>query len=113
MNNARPLDCALVLLSRLQVRNANAISSPLTWGFPSPSAFGGLIHALGRKFAHRLTNKFSGVGVVCHAFAAQIAQPAGKRTQVFCLTRNPVDKDGTTTALVEEGRAHLEISLIL
>ena len=37
---------AVLLLPRLRVQNANAISSPLTWGFPPPSAFTGFAHAL-------------------------------------------------------------------
>ena len=41
---------ALVLLPHLKVQNANAISGPLTWGFPSPTAFAGFVHALERKF---------------------------------------------------------------
>ena len=31
----------------------------------------------------------------------------------FNLTRNPVDKDGSTAAIVEEGRMHLQITLVL
>jgi CRISPR type I-F-associated protein Csy2 len=31
--------------------------------------------------------------------------------KAFRLTRNPVGKDGSTAAIVEEGRIHLELSL--
>ena len=34
---------ALLVLPRLRVQNANAISSPLTHGFPSVTAFTGLM----------------------------------------------------------------------
>jgi len=104
---------ALVLLPHLKVQNANAISGPLTWGFPSPTAFAGLAHALERKFAAELDEGFAGVGIVCHHFEPQVFQPPGRRTQVFRLTRNPVGKDGGTLALVEEGRAHMEVSLVI
>ncbi|MEY4501832.1 MAG: hypothetical protein RIS52_1722 [Pseudomonadota bacterium] len=104
---------ALILLPRLKVQNANAISGPLTWGFPSPTAFTGFVHALERKFAAELNEGFAGVGVVCHQFDPQVFQPPGRRTQVFRLTRNPVGKDGGTMALVEEGRAHMEVSLVI
>ncbi|MDQ5909973.1 MAG: CRISPR-associated protein Csy2 [Pseudomonadota bacterium] len=106
----------LLILPRLQVQNANAISGPLTWGFPSPTAFTGFAHALERRLrdaAGDLKQGFGGVGIICHRFEPQVSQPAGRRTQVFCLTRNPVGKDGGSTALVEEGRAHLEISLVI
>ena len=43
----------------------------------------------------------------------QTSRPAGKRTQVFHLTRNPVSADGSTAAIVEEGRVHLEVSLLI
>ena len=105
---------AVLLLPRLRVQNANAVSSPMTWGFPAPSAFTGFIHALQLRLnaiGHRL--QFGGVGIVCHQFDPQVFQPPGRRTQVFRLTRNPVDKDGNTSAIVEEGRAHMEVSLVL
>lgn len=104
---------ALIVLPRLRVQNANAISGPLTWGFPSPTAFTGFAHALERKFTADLTEGVAGVGIVCHHFDPQVFQPPGRRTQVFRLTRNPVGKDGGTMALVEEGRAHMEVSLVI
>lgn len=106
----------LLILPRLQIQNANAISGPLTWGFPSPTAFIGFAHALERRLrtdSSGLKQGFGGVGIICHRFEPQVSRPAGRRTQVFCLTRNPVGKDGGSTALVEEGRAHLEISLVI
>lgn len=104
---------ALILLPHLKVQNANAISGPLTWGFPSPTAFTGFVHALERKFASELNEGFAGVGIICHHFDPQVSQPPGRRTQVFRLTRNPLGKDGGTMALVEEGRAHMEVSLVI
>ncbi len=103
----------LILLPRLRVQNANAISGPLSWGFPSPTAFTGFVHALERKFAAQLPKGLAGVGIICHHFEPQVSQPAGRRHRVFCLSRNPVGKDGGTQALVEEGRAHMEISLLI
>ena len=40
---------ALLVLPRLRIQNANAISSPRTWGFPASSAFTGLMTALERR----------------------------------------------------------------
>lgn len=105
---------AVLLLPRLRVQNANAISSPLTWGFPPPSAFTGFVHALQRRLnAQGLDLRFGSVGIVCHQFEPQTYQPPGRYTQVFSLTRNPLDKDGNTQAIVEEGRTHLEVSLLI
>jgi len=106
---------ALIVLPRLQVQNANAVSGPLTWGFPSPTAFSGFVHALERRVAHELDDEFKGfggVGIVCHQFEPQVCKPEGKYTQVFQLTRNPLGKDGKSAAIVEEGRAHIEVSLV-
>lgn len=105
---------AVLLLPRLRVQNANAISSPLTWGFPSPSAFTGFAHALQRRLKSQgLDLRFGSVGIACHQFEPQTFQPPGRYTQVFNLTRNPLDKDGNTQAIVEEGRTHLEVSLLI
>ena len=105
----------LILLPRLRVQNANAISGPLSWGFPSPTAFTGFVHALERKLKQtgQLSDGFAGVGIVCHHFEPQVSQPAGRRHKVFCLSRNPVGKDGGAPATIEEGRAHIEISLLI
>ncbi|TMU24504.1 type I-F CRISPR-associated protein Csy2 [Halomonas sp. ATBC28] len=101
----------LLVLPRLRVQNANAISSPMTWGFPAMSAFVGLMHALERKLAEAsLPVSLGRVGVICHDFEAQTTE--GGYIRGFHLTRNPVDKTGGTAAIVEEGRIHLDITLI-
>ncbi len=101
----------LLVLPRLRVQNANAISSPLTWGFPAMSAFVGLMHALERKLPEEIDLSFERVGVICHDHDVQTS-PAGYNTQQFHLTRNPVDKKGQTAAIAEEGRIHLDITLV-
>lgn len=103
----------VLLLSHVRVQNANAISGPLSWGLPAPSAFTGFAHALQRRLAGQAGANFGGVGIVCHAFEPQVSRPAGRRTLTFNLTRNPVDKTGGATAIVEEGRAHLDVSLVI
>jgi CRISPR-associated protein Csy2 len=105
---------ALLILPRLRVQNANAISSPLTWGVPAPTAFTGFVHALSRNLASQLDLELDGVAIVCHRFEPQVSRPAGRRAFTFNLTRNPLDKDGSTAAIVEEGRAHIDdISLVI
>ena len=102
----------LLVLPHLKVQNANAISSPLTHGFPSITAFLGLMWALERKArAAGVELPFNAVGVVCHGFDEQTTE--GGFVKSFRLTRNPVGRDGGTAAIVEEGRIHLDISLVL
>jgi CRISPR-associated protein Csy2 len=102
---------ALLVLPHLRIQNANAISSPMTWGFPAMSAFVGAMQALERKLPEHLDLIFTGIGVICHGFDAQVTQ--GGFTKSFLLTRNPVGKDGSTAAIVEEGRVHLDVTLVL
>ena len=112
----------LLVLPRLRAQNANAISSPLTHGFPSITAFLGLMWALERKSkAAGLDLQFNAVGVVSHNYQEQVTE--GSFIKEFHLTRNPlnsrehraeIDKDGKAKvpAIVEEGRIHLDISLV-
>jgi len=106
----QPATKALLVLPRLRVQNANAISSPMTWGFPSMTAFTGLMTALERRLGREAGIAFYGVGVICHGFEAQVTD--GGFTRSFRLTRNPVLQDGSTAAIVEEGRVHLDITLV-
>ena len=101
---------ALLVLPRLRIQNANAISSPLTWGFPAITAFTGLMTALERRLGPQAGIAFYGVGVICHGFEPQVTR--GGYTRSFHLTRNPVLSDGSTAAIVEEGRVHLDITLV-
>lgn len=102
----------LLVIPRLRVQNANAISSPLTHGFPAMTAFVGLMWALERKLRQSgLDIQLDTIGVVCHDHQEQVTD--GGFVKTFRLTRNPVDKAGKTAAIVEEGRIHLEISLVI
>lgn len=101
---------ALLVLPRLRIQNANAISSPLTWGFPAITAFTGLMTALERRLGPQAGITLYGVGVICHGFQAQVT--SGGYTRSFHLTRNPVLQDGGTAGIVEEGRVHLDITLV-
>jgi CRISPR-associated protein Csy2 len=99
-----------LIIPHLRVQNANAISSPLTWGFPSITAFLGLMWTLERRTIAECNLYFQGVGVIAHSFTPLVTSSG--YTRAFRLTRNPVDKTGTAPPIVEEGRAHLEISLV-
>lgn len=101
---------ALLVLPRLRVQNANAVSGPLTWGFPALSAFVGLMLALERRLPNDIELMFDGVGVICHDHQAQVSERGFPRK--LHLSRNPVDKSGDTAAIVEEGRIHLDITLV-
>lgn len=101
----------ILVLPRLRIQNANAISSSMTWGFPAMTAFVGTMQALERNLPEGIKLVFNEVGVVCHHIDPQVVSSGV--TRAFHLTRNPVDKTGGTAAIVEEGRAHLEVSLLI
>jgi CRISPR-associated protein Csy2 len=101
---------ALLVLPRLRIQNANAISSPMTWGFPAITAFTGFMMALERRLGSEAGVAFYGVGVICHGFDPQVTHSGYTRS--FHLTRNPVLQNGVTAAIVEEGRVHLDITLV-
>lgn len=109
--SACPSFSHLLVLPRLRIQNANAISSPLTHGFPAITAFTGLMWALQRKLTRQGVDamQFKAVGVICHQHQELVNDGFIKS---FSLTRNPIGKDGKTAAIVEEGRIHLDISLV-
>lgn len=105
-----PAAQAILVLPHLRIQNANAIASALTHGFPSITAFTGLMWALERKLTKAgIPLKFEAVGVVCHSYQEQVSKGY---VRSFNLTRNPLGKDGKTAAIIEEGRMHLNITLV-
>lgn len=109
---------ALIEIGRLRVHNANAVSGPLSWGFPAPSAFMGFVHALERQLDDA---QFGGVGIICHKFEPQALQPRGSYNYSFQLMRHPYKaslrqksfQPGKASAIIEEGRTHLEVTLLI
>ncbi|HGY9624372.1 type I-F CRISPR-associated protein Csy2 [Pseudomonas juntendi] len=111
MANCPDLDAVLVL-PHLRVQNANAISSPLTHGFPAMTAFIGLMWALERKAqAAGIDLRFPAVGVVVHRHEEQVSSDRYLKT--LRLARHPNNKEGKPSAIVEEGRIHLDLTLLL
>ncbi|AKX47162.1 hypothetical protein AKN94_07165 [Thiopseudomonas alkaliphila] len=101
---------AYLVLPRLRVQNFNALSSPMTWGSPSITAAVGFMHALQRKIPFDWQIDLLSIGMVIHEFQPQVN---GSFVKKFNLTRNPLGKDGKTPGIIEEGRAHATISLVI
>lgn len=101
-----------ILLEHIKVQNANCIAG-FTYGFPAITHFLGYTHALSRKLQQDFGIELTGCAVVCHQHQVQAFQPSGWGDYVFALTRNPLTKEGKTAPIVEEGRMHLTVSLIL
>lgn len=102
-----------LFFDHVKIHNANAISSPLTYGFPAISGFVGAIHALNRKIESTDPIYLDGVLIACHECDVQVYRPNDYSDYTFRLIRNPVAKNGDTRAIIEEGRVHLDVSLLI
>lgn len=104
----------LLLIPHLKVHNANALSSPFTVGFPAMTAWLGAMHALERKLkSDGFTSLvFKGVGIVTHSADLQTYQGPGDYVHSIVGTANPLDKDGSRAAFIEEARIHLDVSIV-
>ncbi|HHG3246296.1 TPA: type I-F CRISPR-associated protein Csy2 [Vibrio parahaemolyticus] len=105
----------LLILPHIRIHNANALSSPFTIGFPAMTAWLGFTHALERKLNQAGLDElmFDSVAVVSHQFDLQTHKGEGDFVHSIIGTGNPLDKDGSRSAFIEEARCHLEISLVI
>jgi CRISPR-associated protein Csy2 len=104
-----------LLLPHIKIHNANAMSSPYTIGFPAMTAWLGAIHALQRHVQRQglADVQLTSVAVSCHQFDLQTYKGRGDFVHSIVGTANPLDKDGSRPAFIEEARCHLEVSLLV
>lgn len=104
-----------LLIPRLQIHNANAMSSPYTIGFPAMTAWLGGVHALQRHLhqAGLEDIELASVAVSCHQFKLHVHKGQGDFVRCIIGTANPLDKDGGRPSFIEEARCHLEVSLLI
>lgn len=103
-----------LLIPHLQLHNANAMSSPYTIGFPAMTAWLGAVHALQRKLSQQGCDvTLSKVAISCHDFNLQTYKGRGDFVHSIVGTANPLDKHGDRSALLEEARCHLDVSLLI
>ncbi len=102
-----------LVFKKVVIEGANAISSPLTYGFPAATGFLGSFHAMSRKVAMLAdVSDFSlgGVLLACHECHPQIYRDKSYNNYTFNQTRNPIKKDGKTASIIEEGKCRLVMS---
>lgn len=105
-----------LLIKRLEVINANALSSPLTYGFPAITAFTGAVHALSRKInrSEALADIFlDGVLIAAHSCQPQTYREYFNKPFTFIQSRHSVEKTGDTAPIIQEGYCHLTVSLLI
>lgn len=105
----------VLILPHLKIHNANALSSPFTIGFPAMTAWLGFVHALERKLNQAGLSELMlhSAAVVSHRCDVQTHKGEGDFVHSIIGTGNPLDKDGSRSAFIEEARCHLEVSLVI
>lgn len=104
-----------VVINHVRIHNANAISSPYTIGFPAMTAWLGAVHVLQRclwqrGFAEVALTK---TAIACHQCNVQTYRGKNDYVNSIIGTGNPLTKDGERASFIEEGRCHLNISLLI
>lgn len=109
-----------LLLPKIEIQNANALSSLCTIGFPAMTAWMGVVHALERKV--RLTEslnevRFISLGVISHESRLQVYKNPGDYHYSIAISSNPLRKKGGNTferpPFIEDPRIHLKVSLLI
>jgi CRISPR-associated protein Csy2 len=113
----------ILLIPRIKIHNANALSSPYTIGFPAMTAWLGATHAFERKLRETEFSEvqFKSMAVVCHDIALQTYKGNGDFVHSIIGTGNPLvpkTKNGDSQnaerpSFIEEARCHLTVSLII
>ena len=110
---------AYLLLPKIKIINANAINSPYSIGFPAMTAWLGAAHALQRQIQSAGSKVFfNKTAVVCHQCDLQTYGTIMSRRKYIIGTANPLKKNKKTgefekPPFIEEGRCHLNISLLI
>lgn len=103
-----------LLFKGIELHQANAISSPITYGFPAISGFVGAIHHLNRKLQNHYPEcHLGGVMISCHHYELQAYRPHSFADYTFNQSRNPIKKNGDSASIIEEGKIHLNLNLVI
>ena len=104
----------VLLIPKIIVQNANALSSPYTIGFPAMSAWLGFAHNIQRKLQAKGFEQFRifSTAAISHDTNLQVYRGNGDYVNSIIGTANPLEKDGKRSAFIEEARIHLKVSLL-
>ncbi|MDB2613921.1 type I-F CRISPR-associated protein Csy2 [Chlamydiales bacterium] len=103
---------SVLILRKIKVEGANAISG-LIYGFPAITHFLGYVHAISRELDTKMGITLGGCAVIAHKNQIHSYKNGGGGEQIFSLTRNPLTEDANTSPFNEEGKLHIEISLVI
>jgi len=113
----------ILLIPRIKIHNANALSSPYTIGFPAMTAWLGGVHALERRLQQTEFDgvRFKSIAVVCHNIDLQTYKGGGDYVHSIIGTGNPLvpktkkgnPQNAERPSFIEEARCHLTVSIII
>jgi len=109
----------ILLIPKIKVLNANALSSPYTIGFPAMTAWLGVMHALQRVLNVQFPKLlFEAIAVVSHSMDLQTHKGRGEYVHSIIATANPLKRNDKTgdferPPFIEEARCHLTVSLAI
>ncbi len=103
-------------IPHLSIHNANALSSPLTIGFPAITSWLGAMHALERHLRQQPdldSVRLTQLAVSCHDFHLHTHKGRGDFVHSIIGTSNPLEKTGSRPAFIEEARCDLRVTLLM
>jgi CRISPR-associated protein Csy2 len=109
-----------ITLGHIDVEYANAVAG-ITYGFPSVTNFLGFVHALSRKLEEKRGVTLGGCVIVCHDFQLHTYQADSYKYSdyYFSQTKNPSSgryqsaSKGNPPPVIEEGKMHMNVSLVI
>ena len=106
-----------LLIPKIEILNANALSGTYIIGFPAMTAWLGAVHALQRKInqAYSLNIRFPNVAVSVSSCHVQWHKSNHGRYNALSITSNPLIKANGTwkSSFIPEGRVHVTVTLLV
>jgi len=104
-----------IVIPRVSVKNANALSSPITIGVPAVSAFLGLGHRIQRFLNSNNfpTIRINGIGIVIHRTNLRVFKSKVAPKDFLFASSNPLKKDGARPSTIPDPKIDFCVSLVL
>lgn len=126
----------ILIIPKIEIQNANALSSPYSIGFPAMTAWLGAMHALQRRlqqqaklqkvdgpFMSQLKNiSFKGLAVISHRFNLRTYREDGDFVSSIIGSSHPLvpkkekgkpEGNAVRPSFVEEAKCHMQVSLLI
>lgn len=104
----------LLILPKIKIQNANALSSPYSIGFPGITGFMGAAHMLERLIQNAFSNiKLKSVGIAVYDFNLKTFNGHGDFEDKIITAANPLNKDGERPSFIPEAKCDLTVTMII